>query len=169
MPVTDLTPRVYVACLACYNAGRLHGEWWDVSDLETDFEEWREDHEEKTGHEEYVVHDHEGFGGYKLGEVSVPEAIKIGEFLEERGEAGAIALGHYSDLDEAKNAMEEHYRGEWDSIEDYCQDFAEQSYDLKKIGNLANYIDWSRFASDCESDGLWSEKGPSGKVHVFDA
>jgi len=24
------TPRIYVACLAAYNAGKLHGEWIDA-------------------------------------------------------------------------------------------------------------------------------------------
>ena len=27
---TKDTPRIYVACLAAYNAGRLHGEWIDA-------------------------------------------------------------------------------------------------------------------------------------------
>ena len=27
---TDLTPRIYVACLASYNAGKLVGQWVDA-------------------------------------------------------------------------------------------------------------------------------------------
>jgi antirestriction protein len=30
--MTSLGPRVYVACLACYNSGKLHGEWFDAND-----------------------------------------------------------------------------------------------------------------------------------------
>lgn len=32
--MTD-SPRIYVACLASYNAGTLHGEWIDATDAET--------------------------------------------------------------------------------------------------------------------------------------
>lgn len=170
MTASTLTPRVYVACLACYNAGHLVGEWWDTSDLETGFEEWRKTHEEATSHEEYVVHDSEDFGGYKLGEVCVPEAIEIGDFIEEHGIPGALALSHYSDLEEAKTAMDERYQGAHDSLADYAQDYAEQTSDLKSMGNLVNYIDWDRFGRDIEMEGsIWSEKGEDGKLHVFDA
>lgn len=31
---TDTTPRVWVACLNCYNNGRLVGQWIDCTDLE---------------------------------------------------------------------------------------------------------------------------------------
>lgn len=31
---TDTTPRVWVGCLACYNAGRLVGDWHDASDAD---------------------------------------------------------------------------------------------------------------------------------------
>lgn len=33
------TPRIYVACLASYNAGRLHGRWIDAADADTMREE----------------------------------------------------------------------------------------------------------------------------------
>jgi antirestriction protein len=31
---TNDTPRVYIACLACYNEGKLHGEWIDATDAD---------------------------------------------------------------------------------------------------------------------------------------
>ena len=31
---TTEAPRVYVACLAAYNAGKLHGEWIDMGDAD---------------------------------------------------------------------------------------------------------------------------------------
>lgn len=33
--MTATSPRIYVACLSSYNAGRLHGKFLDVNDLET--------------------------------------------------------------------------------------------------------------------------------------
>ena len=32
--VTDTTPHVWPACLACYNNGRLVGQWVDCTDAE---------------------------------------------------------------------------------------------------------------------------------------
>ena len=29
-PTTDTTPRVWIGCLACYNEGRLVGDWYDA-------------------------------------------------------------------------------------------------------------------------------------------
>lgn len=30
MTTTDTTPRVWIGCLACYNSGRLVGDWHDA-------------------------------------------------------------------------------------------------------------------------------------------
>ena len=29
-PTTDTTPRAWIGCLACYNEGRLVGDWYDA-------------------------------------------------------------------------------------------------------------------------------------------
>lgn len=34
--LTRTTPRIYVACLAAYNSGRLHGEWIDLDGIDID-------------------------------------------------------------------------------------------------------------------------------------
>jgi antirestriction protein len=34
MSTTNDTPQVWIACLACYNEGRLHGEWIDATDAD---------------------------------------------------------------------------------------------------------------------------------------
>jgi antirestriction protein len=43
--IIKLNMRVWVGCLACYNGGRLNGEWLDAADAET-FDCVRSDHEE---------------------------------------------------------------------------------------------------------------------------
>jgi len=66
-----MTPRIYVASLSDYNAGRLHGAWIDAdSDVEV-MEEEVADMLAKSRHqpaEDYAIHDHEGF------------PVRIGEF-----------------------------------------------------------------------------------------
>ena len=63
--------RIYVADLAAYNAGHLHGVWIDAS---LDLDDMQEQVKAMLaaspveGAEEYAIHDFEGFDGYPLGE-----------------------------------------------------------------------------------------------------
>jgi antirestriction protein len=64
-------PRIYVASLSDYNAGRLHGAWIDASqDLD---EVWRQVSEMLAASpepiaEEWAIHDYDNFGPLRLDE-----------------------------------------------------------------------------------------------------
>ncbi|MGW0019942.1 antirestriction protein ArdA [Rhodococcus sp. NPDC003382] len=62
-------PRIYVASLADYNAGRLHGAWLDAgrdpADLQADIRAMLAAAPE-PGAEEYAIHDYEGFGEARI-------------------------------------------------------------------------------------------------------
>jgi len=64
-------PRIYVARLAAYNGGRLHGAWIKVED---DLEAVllavgaMLAASPEAGAEEYAIHDYEGFGAVVVGE-----------------------------------------------------------------------------------------------------
>ena len=68
---TDRTghPRIYVACLAAYNGGILHGAWLDAAQ-----EPWALYDDVKAmldaspvaGAEEFAIHDYEGFGEVRI-------------------------------------------------------------------------------------------------------
>jgi len=60
-------PRIYVADLAAYNNGILHGVWIDATTELDDIQEQvrkmlRSSPEQDA--EEYAIHDYEGFGNY---------------------------------------------------------------------------------------------------------
>ncbi|MGL1161851.1 antirestriction protein ArdA, partial [Vibrio parahaemolyticus] len=64
-------PRIYVACLAAYNNGKLHGRWIDANQS-TDLI-WDEINDvlktsPEPDAEEWAVHDYEGFGEIALTE-----------------------------------------------------------------------------------------------------
>jgi antirestriction protein len=65
------TPRIYVACLASYNNGRLHGTWIDAyqsaETIWTEVEVMLESSPDPWA-EEWAIHDYEGFGTIRLGE-----------------------------------------------------------------------------------------------------
>ena len=76
-------PSVYVACLGCYNEGRLHGKWMDADELEQRWESPRH-WDSSTGlsqckkphHDEWAIHDYDGVPN--LGEhPDIPYLIKV--------------------------------------------------------------------------------------------
>jgi len=63
------TPRIYVACLAAYNAGHLHGTWIQanqaVEDIRSEVSAMLTASPEPNA-EEWAIHDYEGFGEIRL-------------------------------------------------------------------------------------------------------
>jgi antirestriction protein len=88
------TAKIYVADLAAYNSGILHGIWIDnLLDL-TDVEEQIATMLSKRpikGDEEYAIHDYEGFGNIDIGEFfSIERVHSIALFLFENDEYGSL-------------------------------------------------------------------------------
>ena len=58
------TPRIYVACLASYNAGILHGCWVELNDgadAVFDYVKAMLEKSKIANAEEWAIHDYEGF------------------------------------------------------------------------------------------------------------
>jgi len=59
--------RIYMACLAAYNNGKLHGVWidatQDLDDIQDQVNEMLEFSPEE-GAEAWAIHDYEGYGSY---------------------------------------------------------------------------------------------------------
>ena len=95
-PQTSFKPRIYVACLAAYNSGYLHGTWIDAAQ-----EPWGIYDEVKAilaaspiaGAEECAIHDYEDFDGVRIEEYSGFERVSaIADFIDEHGDLPAIPL-----------------------------------------------------------------------------
>jgi len=193
MTVTP-SPRIYVACLSCYNGGKLHGEWFDLEGLDADdlhtemvkaFKLDAKGFAPCTG-EGFLVHDHEGFLGYRVGEVSPSEAISAAKFITRATEehsmgAARAALSLADDLDQAREMLD-CYHGEWDSVKDYAEDrhtlvrigsgYSAKVYELGDVrfagGTIGTFIDWAAVARVMEHDGLRSYTDPDTyNLHIF--
>lgn len=71
--MTDQTAtiKIYVACLAAYNNGILHGRWIDATQGEDHIWDGIKamlDESPIPGAEEHAIHDYEGFEGVSLSE-----------------------------------------------------------------------------------------------------
>ena len=171
-------PRIYVASLSDYNSGRLWGVWLDSVDADEVHEGiaamLKASPEEHS--EEVAVHDSEGFGSYNVHEFDSVELLcAIGNAIQEHGTLFADYLGHRGapkDADEVADAVrefEEQYQGSFRSLEDWAEQFLEDTGSLKEVPeSLRPYIDVEKWARDAELGGdIFSIDGDGGEVHVF--
>jgi antirestriction protein len=168
-------PRIYVACLAAYNNGRLHGEWIDADQSADEL------HEAvarmlaaspQPGAEEWAIHDYEGFGSLRLGEYeSLERVATIAEGIAEHGDAFSAWLSYDESQDVTDmQSFEDAYRGEWDSLRAYAEDYAESTgmYDAaEKSGSQYVVVDIDMLTRDLDIE-LYTVESGGHKVYVFD-
>ncbi len=168
---TQLSPRIYVACLAAYNRGQLHGEWIDANqESEAVFDEVRQMLADSPvpGAEEWAIHDYEDFGGLRLSEYEDLERVaELAPLLAEHGPAFGAYANHVG-LDFATaEGFEEAYCGQWDSEERYAEKVFDELYAHDIPENLRCYIDYDVFARDLFINDCYAVDCPDGGVFVF--
>lgn len=172
-PAPHDSPRVWVACLAAYNAGTLHGEWVDLDGLDAD--ELREaiqavlNDSPEPGAEEWSFFDYDGFHGMNPGEN--PDLEKLVELAHLLGEHGAAFAAYASVVGEdyaTGQGFEDAYRGEWDSERAYAEELFDECYLSDVPESVQPYIDYDKWARDVFIDGCYSAPNPAGGVFVFD-
>jgi len=165
------TPRIYVACLASYNAGKLHGEWIDAVDEQ---EIWDGIHEmladsPQPGAEEWAIHDHENFCGLRISEhEDIEDLARLGALIKKHGEAYAAYVGHTGGDYDDEEGFEERYRGHWDSEVEYAEQLFDELYAHDIPENIRFYIDYEKFAHDLFIGDCYSVASETGGVFVFD-
>jgi len=167
----DLEPRIYVACLAAYNDGILHGAWISAAQDEEDVAREIQsmlDASPIAGAEEYAIHDHEGFCGVEVGEYKpLAEVVELAGFLTEHGALGAAVLRVCDDdLDEARAALTDRYHGVFTSLAECFEALTEETTEIP--ANLRPYIDWEKMAADAELSGdVFTVETAHDEVYVF--
>lgn len=162
--------RIYVACLAAYNNGYLHGAWidanqdaWAIYDAIAkmlkaspiaDAEEW-------------AIHDYEGFEGVRIEEYAGIDGVaEKAAFIAEYGKLGAELISYYGELDEARDALGDRYHGEYADLADYMEEVTEQTSEIPQ--HLRYYIDWKAMARDAEISGdVFTIQTAHDQIHVF--
>lgn len=163
------TPSIYVACLASYNAGKLHGAWIDDC---TDEDAMGEAitamlaASPTPGAEEWAIHDTHGFEGLDIGaHPTLASVATHASMLAEHDGAWRAYVGivgaHYAN----ESDFGDTYQGQHDSPEDYAESWhADRGTDL---GTLAAYVDWARVARDMGFEGYAFVPDGCGGVYVF--
>jgi len=164
--------RIYVADLAAYNNGYLHGVWIDITQDIDDI--WEQINKmlkaspiEEVA-EEFAIHDYEGFGSYRLGEYEgIETAQKIACFIEEHSGIGGELLSYFNgDIEDATKAIEDNYCGCHKSVADYAQELTEETSEIPK--HLEYYIDYEKMGHDMELNGdIYTIETGYEEVHIF--
>ena len=163
------TPRIYVACLASYNAGILHGRWIDATDSDCIREEIAEmlSKSSEPIAEEWAIHDYENFGGIRLSEwEDLDKVAELGEMIEEHGAAFAAYADNVGVDHATADGFQEAYCGEYESEENYAEELFDELYAHEVPDHIASYIDYEAFARDLFMGDYYSIQGESG-LYVF--
>lgn len=163
--------RIYVADLAAYNNGKLHGVWidaiQDLDDIQDQINAMLAQSPEGFA-EEYAIHDYEGFGGYSVSEYEGIQSLhEIACFIEEHPDLAGELLSHFGgSLDDARKAIEDSYSGSYKSLADYAEELTEGTTQIPE--SLAYYIDYERMGRDMELSGdIYTIETAHDEVHIF--
>lgn len=162
--------RIYVACLAAYNNGRLHGRWIDAAQ---DADAIRSEISDMLATspipqaEEWAIHDYKGFEGAPISEYQGIESVAdLAAFIAEHGALGGKLIDHFGgDLDEARTAIEDHYAGEYASLAEFAQELTEQSTTVPKC--LDFYIDYEAMGRDMALCDVFAIDTGFNEIHIF--
>jgi antirestriction protein len=169
--VSDSTPRIYVACLAAYNNGYLHGAWIDA---DQDADQIKDEiaailaRSPIEDAEEYAIHDYEAFEGITISEYAgIDTVARMAAFIAEHGTLGAGLLEQFGgEMDQAETALQDCYHGQFANLADYMEELITESVTIPEA--LRYYVDWTAMARDAEMGGdLFTIEATHGEVHVF--
>lgn len=168
---SDAPPRIYVACLAAYNAGRLHGRW--VRADRGDAHIW-----EKTRAmlcespepyaEEWAIHDYDGFESVTISEHAGFDTVcALADFITERGALGAAVLEHFcNDVEQARAAFED-YAGCYTSLAEFAESLIRET-GPEIPDTFQFYIDWPAMGQDMALNGdVFTIETHFSELHIF--
>lgn len=171
-------PSIYVASLADYNNGRLHGTWLnaarDPDDIYADVATMLASSKEPDA-EEFAIHDYDQFGHCRIGEYDrIEHVAALARGIAEHGYAYAAWRHTRDDDSDPDDAFHEAYLGHYASITDYAEQFADDlgyTRELEKLPEFVQkytHIDYAAIARDLEASGdIASIDDPEGGVWLF--
>jgi antirestriction protein len=171
---TQVVPRIYVASLSDYNAGRLHGAWIDATQSADEIGEAVQamlTASREPGAEEWAIHDHEGFQGIRLSEWETFERVaELAEMLTEHGAAYGAYVGITDDAEVSPDNFRDRYQGHHDSAAAFAEEWAcEHACLIDDEHPMFSFIDWEHYARelDCEGFHFVDAGAPEYGVYVF--
>ena len=167
--MTDRPLKIYVACLASYNSGRVHGVWLDATQelkkIRTKVRRILNQSPVKDA-TEWKIHDGEGFEPLDITEFDTLEAVHaMALFIQEHGELGRYLLDqHRGDTDYSQKMLDEYYAGCFETLADYALETCRNEVP----DHLHFHIDWQKVGEDIVLTGdvdVFEEN--ENTLHIF--
>jgi antirestriction protein len=137
-------PRIYVACLAAYNSGTLHGEWIDA---DQDAEEIHKVIEAmlkaspELDAEEWAIHAYEEFCGLEVGEnEDIEKLAELAQLIAKHGAAFACYFNDKGAEYATEEQFKDDYQGEHESEKAFAEEWFRECNEIPAA--LEDYIDW---------------------------
>lgn len=179
--VDSSNPRIWVASLADYTAGRLYGVWMDATceadDLVAATRFMLRGSSEDAA-EEWGIFDYDGFHGYEVGEyASFATVSRIAQGIAEHGEPFAAwvnCVGVENEELLSDEGFRDRYLGRFESMKAYVENLLEEAGDYAYLNRLPEHlrpyisVDVEQMARDYEAE-LYVVEARDGGVHLFDA
>lgn len=160
-------PKIYIACLASYNAGRLHGKWIVPANNETELSEQIQEVIKSSpaiDAEEWSIHDYDEFPN--LGEnPSLENIVQCQVAIEEHGidvVNGFLENWQVEDL----SSIDDAYYGEYESFSEFAEQLAEDTILIDCPEHIKNYFDYEKWERDLSYD-YHEADGKNGNTIIF--
>lgn len=165
-------PRIWIASLADYNAGRLHGEWVDAAVEDADLTRVAQrivDTSPEPGAEEWAIFDYDNFGSYRIHEY---EDLAIVAAVARGIQKFGLAFAAWAELcdtnaDDLETEFEDAFMGFYESRDAYLDSMLD---DLGADDAIEKHVpQWLVAHVSIDRDGLIRDVQASGDVHIEDA
>jgi antirestriction protein len=179
MTTTLDRPQIYVADLAAYNSGYLHGKWIDATltaeEIESAVKEIMLCSPVEDA-EEWAIHDYQNFDGLRIEEYTGFEDVsELANMIVNSDYPEGLIAEVYNNfngdlnVEEIIEYMEENYQGKFDSLGHWAQQYLEETCGLEGVPkHLLGYIDYDGYGRDEDINGsIFTVELTFGEVHVF--
>ena len=170
--MSELSPRIWLGCLAAYNNGTLHGKWLDAEQDPEDLLEEAHEMLKKSPAapfaEEWSIFDYEDFGGIKVYEgEDFGNISKWAAGIVKYGLPYALWVVHLDEDDHDPDCFSDHYYGHYKSMADFGRDYYAEHQESAIPEVLRSHIDWEGYAKDLLHGEFYAVEVASGDVYIF--
>ena len=157
--ITQYQTSIYVACLASYNNGKLHGIWIDCSEGE-DFV-WDEikkmlKNSSEPNAQDWAIHDFD-FSGIQVSEYgNIEKLCEYAEIFQKLGEQTPVFIELLKDFDSEKalEMINNNLIGSYKSDEEFIYEYLEDTCFFEGIPQyIIDYFDQKAYFRDLELNG----------------
>ncbi len=165
----DIQPQIYIACLASYNSGILHGAWIVPSNDEEELQKQINailKTSKQPFAEEWAIHAYDNFPD--LGEYpSIENICKVQNAIEQYDYELINAYLQYNNDIDSLDSIDDSYMGEYDSFQEYAEQFLMDCDEFHMIpDHLQYYFDYEQYARNLQYDYYVVESNNHG-VYIF--